>query len=57
MFSILKDIIKVGIASIRWGKLTYNEEELVINSSLKRVLTASYIKKTNLSYSYIVTLD
>jgi len=56
MISILIDIIKVNIATIRWGKLTSSDEELITNSSFKKILNASYIKKTNLSHSHIVTL-
>jgi hypothetical protein len=56
MISILKNIIKLNIANIRWGNLSDNDEQLVIKSSFKKVLGASYIRKTHLSYSYIVTL-
>ena len=57
MFSILKDIIKVNIANIRWGKLTNGDEELVIKSPLRKVFKSSYIRKSIFSYSYTVTLD
>jgi hypothetical protein len=51
------NLIKVFIASIRWGELSPSDVELVKSSTLKQVLRASYVRKSIFSPSTIVVLD
>ena len=51
------NLIKLYIASIRWGNLTPSDIELVNKSTIKQVLRASYIQKSVFSPSTIVVLE
>jgi len=57
MIDIIKMLVKSYIASIRWGVLTEEDEQLVWDSTLSKVLKASYIRTTPKSPRNIVTLD
>ena len=57
MIGIIKMVVKSYIASIRWGVLTEQDEQLVWDSKLSKVLKASYIRRTPKSPHNIVTLD
>lgn len=50
-------MIKLFLASIRWGRLSESESLLIKKSSLKSILRANYIKKTSLSQKNTITLD
>jgi hypothetical protein len=50
-------LIKFFIASIRWGRLSPSDNELVTSSTLKQVLQASYIRRTASSPHNIVVLE
>jgi len=51
------NLIKLFVASIRWGNLTFADAELVKSSTLKQVFQASYIKRTPTSPHNIVVLE
>jgi hypothetical protein len=51
------NLIKVFIASIRWGGLSSSDIELVKSSTLKQVLQASYLRRTISSPHNIVVLE
>jgi hypothetical protein len=51
------NLIKLYIASIRWGSLTPSNAELVKKSTVKQVLRASYIQKSVFSPTNIVVLE
>jgi len=57
MIGIIKMVVKSYIASIRWGTLTESDEKLVWDSSLDKVMKASYIRRSPKSPHNIVTLD
>jgi hypothetical protein len=57
MINIIKMIVKSTFASIRWGVLSEEDEQLVWDSSLDKILKASYIRRTPKSPHNIVTLD
>lgn len=50
------NLIKVFIASIRWGKVSPPDIELVESSTFNQVLQASYIRRTISSPHNIVVL-
>ena len=49
--------LKLLVAEIRWGNLTEDDKQLVINSPLKKVFFASYIRRSIISPRTISTLD
>lgn len=51
------NLIKIFIASIRWGELSPSDVELVESSTLKQVLRASYLRRTISSPHNIVVLE
>jgi len=51
------NFLKLILAEIRWGKLTEEDVDLVINSSFRKVLFASYIRRSIISPRTISTLD
>lgn len=51
------NLIKLYIATIRWGKLSSSEKNLVKESTLSKLFRANYIFKTALSQNSIATLD
>lgn len=51
------NLIKLYIASIRWGDLSPADVEVVENSTLKQVLRASHVRKSVFSPSNIVVLE
>ncbi len=51
------NLIKLYIASIRWGSLTPSDIELVKKSTIKQVLRASYVRRSVFSPSTIVVLE
>lgn len=42
---ILVDIFKLQIASARWGNLSEEDEQLIINSPFSKVISASVIRR------------
>jgi hypothetical protein len=51
------NLIKLFIASIRWGELSPSDVELVESSTLKQVFQASYLRRTISSPRNIVVLE
>jgi hypothetical protein len=51
------NLIKLYISTIRWGKLSIHQKELVKSSKLSKIFKANYIHKTPLSQNTIVTLE
>lgn len=51
------NLVKLYIATIRWGELSYSQKEFVKKSKFSKVFKANYINKTPLSQNTIVTLD
>ena len=50
-------LIKLFIATVRWGKMNEHEAHLVKKASLSTVLSANYITHTNFSDCTTITLD
>ena len=51
------NLIKLYIASIRWGELSPVDVEVIENSTIKQVLRASYIRRSVFSPTNIVVLE
>lgn len=49
MLNVLMNVIKLYIASARWGKLTIEDAELICKSPFGKVMGACYIRSTRLS--------
>ena len=57
MIDIIKMIIKSTLATIRWGALTADDEKLIWDAPLDKVMKASYIRRTPQSPHNVVTLE
>jgi hypothetical protein len=51
------NLIKLYIATIRWGLLSSGERQIIKDSTFHKIFTSNYIFKTSLSQNNIATLD
>lgn len=51
------NLLKLGIARARWGKLTYDDMELIRKASFGKLMGACYIRSTRLSSWSCNTLE